>query len=285
VTTGRDRRTIAAVSSGSGPDDAVAVDRNAARFLLDLGGAGGGDRVLFDGASAILGGSPIAYQNAVYSTQLTEDEADRVIDQVVARLDDTGLPASWHVGPRDHPADLVERLRVHGFENGGEDIGMALDLALLGSPAPLPSGVVIDEVEDEAGLVAWQSVLSDGFGEGPTEARWAASVYQRIGIGPSSAHRLVVAELDGRPAAAGAMLLDGGDVGLYFISTRPDARRRGLGAAVTRHLALMGAASGARRAVLGASEAGRRVYRRLGFLEVSRVSILEYRSARTPTSV
>src|SRR3954451_18158387 len=81
VTTGRDRRTIAAVSSGSGPDDAVAVDRNAARFLLDLGGAGGGDRVLFDGASAILGGSPIAYQNAVYSTQLTEDEADRVIDQ------------------------------------------------------------------------------------------------------------------------------------------------------------------------------------------------------------
>lgn len=257
----------------------MAVDRNAARFLLDLGTAAGGTTVTFSGAGGVLGPSPIAYQNAIYRTQLAGPDVDRVIDEVRTELDAQGVPGSWHVGPLDEPADLVARLQAHGFDDGGEDIGMVCDLTRMAA-APVPPGATIHEVEDEAGLAEWVQVLSDGFGEGPVEAEWAASAYRRIGFGPSSAHRLIVAELDGAPAAAGASLLDGAEVGLYFIATRRDARRRGLGSAVTRRLAAMGGDSGARLAVLGASPAGRPVYARLGFSEVSRIRIMEHHPVR-----
>jgi ribosomal protein S18 acetylase RimI-like enzyme len=265
------------MTNASEDEDGAAVERNTARFLLDLGLATGGARLTFAGAEAVIGPGPIAYQNAVYRTRIGRIEADHVIRAVTEELDARGVPGSWHVGPADEPSDLVTLLQAHGFEDGGEDIGMAYELSD-GTEVWAPPAVdTIHEVEGDAGLAAWAAVLADGFGEGLVEAEWAAQAYRRIGVGPSSTHRLVVARVDGRPAAAGASLLDGTDVGLYFIATRPAARRRGLATAVTQRLLSMGARSGARRAVLGASPAGSAVYARLGFREVGRTRILEYR--------
>lgn len=252
-----------------------AVEQNAERFLLDLGTAGGGIAMRFGGAHGIFGPSPVAYQNAIYRTRLAETEVARVIEDVVAELDARRIPGSWHVGPGDRPSTLVERLRHHGFHDGGEDIGMACDLSRISPPASTLPRTTVRQVRNDADLEAWKAVLSDGFGEGPVEATWAGDCYRHLGLGTSSTHRLVVAELDGEPAAAGASLLDDAVVGLYFIATRPRARRRGLGTAVTHRLAVDGAAAGARTAVLGASPAGRPVYTRLGFAEVSRIRILE----------
>ncbi|GAB3527274.1 hypothetical protein GCM10027575_64820 [Phytohabitans suffuscus] len=86
----------------------------------------------------------------------------------------------------------------------------------------------------------------------------------------------------GEPAA-GAMLFRSGDVaGLYWVSTVPGARRRGLADLVTRAVTNEGFARGARVVVLQASPMGAPLYRRMGFVEVTRHR--RYVSAAAPTA-
>jgi hypothetical protein len=70
------------------------------------------------------------------------------------------------------PPDLGRRLIAHGFEYGGDDIGMAVDLSGLPERVPVPDDFVVERVRDEAGLAAWIEALGSGFGEGPVEAEW-----------------------------------------------------------------------------------------------------------------
>jgi hypothetical protein len=75
---------------------------------------------------------PVDYHDAVVRTDLPSAEADGGILTSREKMRDLGAPGSWHVGPAMQPSDLGERLVDHGFGYGGDDIGMAVDLAALG---------------------------------------------------------------------------------------------------------------------------------------------------------
>jgi ribosomal protein S18 acetylase RimI-like enzyme len=59
--------------------------------------------------------------------------------------------------------------------------------------------------------------------------------------------------------------------GIYNVTTVPEARGRSLGRAVTAEAIVEAVRRGRRLAVLGSSDMGLPVYRRLGFREVSRL--------------
>jgi hypothetical protein len=78
-----------------------------------------------------------------------------------------GVPGPWHVGPSTRPTDLGERLLAHGFEYGGNDIGMAVDLATLPERVAAPEGFAAEmgygayrrlgfEERRRIGLYEWQ---------------------------------------------------------------------------------------------------------------------------------
>jgi ribosomal protein S18 acetylase RimI-like enzyme len=92
-----------------------------------------------------------------------------------------------------------------------------------------------------------------------------------------------VGSLDGRVVASSGMMLAGGVAGIYNVATAPDARRRGIGAALTAAAVAEGRERGYEVAVLGASELGYGVYARMGFREVcrDRVWMLPERSKGT----
>ena len=57
----------------------------------------------------------------------------------------------------------------------------------------------------------------------------------------------------------------GGLAGIYAVATLPEARRRGVGTAMTLHAMAEGRRRGASMAVLQATDFGRPVYERIGF--------------------
>src|SRR5215212_9503132 len=129
-----------------------------------------------------IGNSPIDYHNCVVYADLAQEEADGEIEASLRRMRAHGVLGSWHVGPSMRPPDLGARLLAHGFEYGGDDIGMAVDLSALPEEVPIPTDFVVERIRDEARLAEWVETLGSGFGEGPVEAEWVEETYRRLGL-------------------------------------------------------------------------------------------------------
>jgi len=83
-----------------------------------------------------------------------------------------------------------------------------------------------------------------------------------------------VGYLDGAPVSTAATVACGGTVGVYNVATLPAYQRRGYGEAVMRHaLAEAERERPARPVVLQSTEAGLRLYERMGFRTVARFSV------------
>jgi len=82
--------------------------------------------------------------------------------------------------------------------------------------------------------------------------------------------RLWVGDAYDRPVATAAAYVDAGVVGVNFVATLPHERRRGYGEAVTWRATM---AAPELPAVLLASDPGRPVYTRMGYLPVTRFSL------------
>jgi GNAT superfamily N-acetyltransferase len=258
-------------------DKARAIEENGAEFLMALGRAAGAE-VRDDGRVRwVIGNSPIDYHNCVVHADLTEEEADGEIEASLERMRAYRVPGSWHVGPSMRPTNLGERLVAHGFEDGGHDIGMAVDLSTLPEEMPEPENFVVERVRDEAGLAAWVETLGSGFGEGPVEAKWVGEMYLRLGLNDRGPWRHYLGLWAGEPVATATSFIGAGGVGIYFVFTVESARRKGIGARIT-HAALREAWDlGYKVGVLGSSELGYPVYRRLGFEEYCRIALYEWR--------
>jgi GNAT superfamily N-acetyltransferase len=77
------------------------------------------------------------------------------------------------------------------------------------------------------------------------------------------------------PVATATGIVCGASIFLFLVATRPEAQRKGYADAVIRRaLNAAHAATGIRRTSLQATDAGRPVYRRLGYLDVCRYTCL-----------
>jgi GNAT superfamily N-acetyltransferase len=261
-----------------------AIEQNAAELLMGMGAAGGGRQRDDAGVRWTIGGSPIDYHNAVVAADLTARTADAVIAESLQELKNHDIPGCWHVGPSMHPADLGERLLAAGFTHGGSEPGMAVDLAELADPART-TGLRVDRVRTEQDLGIWVETLGRGFGEGVKEARWVGEVDRRLGLEDPWRHYL--GRLDGEPVATTTIYLAAGVAGVYFVMTVPEARRRGIGATITRAAlqdtlnARDTGSTDVRYGVLGSSPAGRSVYAGLGFREYCTIDLYEWSPTRT----
>ncbi|MFL5804666.1 MAG: GNAT family N-acetyltransferase [Roseiflexaceae bacterium] len=253
-----------------------AIEENAAEFLLALGRAAGSEERNDSSIQWTIGGSPIDYHNCVVRANLTPETADQAIQAVLARLRAYNVPGSWHLGPAMRPADLGPRLLAHGFSYAGPEPGMAINLSEL-DQAARPAGVTIERVMDSQALVMWVDTLGQGFGEGPREAGWVGAMYARIGLGDATPWRHYLAYSNGMPVATASLFLGAGVAGIYFVFTIDFARRRGIGAAITAAALRDARELGYRIGVLGASDMGYGVYRRLGFREYCTIDIYEWR--------
>lgn len=253
-----------------------AVEENGAEFLMLLGAAAGAELRDDERVRWCIGNSPIDYHNCVVRADLAPEEADEEIEASLERMRAHNVPGSWHVGPSMHPTDLGERLVAHGFKYGGDDIGMAANLSTLPDELPVPEGLAVERVRDEAGLTAWVEALGSGFGEGPVEAEWVGEMYRRLGLGEAGSCRHYLGRLDGKPVATSTLFIGAGVAGIYFVCTVEGARRRGIGAAVTLAALREARDLGYGVGVLGSSEMGYPVYRRLGFQEYCRIGLYEW---------
>jgi GNAT superfamily N-acetyltransferase len=123
----------------------------------------------------------------------------------------------------------------------------------------------------------WAHLLGASSGFGAAAARALADLEPRLSGAGYLAKPRYLGFLAGRRVATSALVPAGGLAGVYAVSTLPEARGRGIGAAMTAFPLLEARARGYRVGALQATAMGLSVYRRLGFREVC-----EYRCYAQP---
>ncbi|GCE26568.1 hypothetical protein KDA_20520 [Dictyobacter alpinus] len=253
-----------------------AIEANTCEFLLTLGRLGGGEERSDEEVQWTIGGAPIGYHNCVVRARLTAETADEAIVASARRFQAYNVPGTWHVGPSMQPEDLGTRLLAHGFSDGGEEPGMAADLLNINEQISFPAELAITRVGNEEELQVWTQTLAAGFGEGEIETNWVGAMYGKIGFDEQGAWHHYLGQLNGKPVATTSMFLAAGVAGIYFVFTLPQARRKGVGAAITLAALQDARNRGYRVGVLGASMMGYAVYQRLGFQEYCRFHLYEW---------
>ncbi len=225
----------------------------------------------------VITGIPYPLFNGVFGTRLSPKGVDRAIEAAAARFAARRVPALWWVGPASKPDDLGTHLERHGFVHVGEVPGMAVDLETLEEGRPAPAGLSIERVEDEETMRTWARVAWDGTGF--PEAGREAFVHLVASLGSASDLSQVcyLGVLDGVPVATSALVTHAGVAGIYAVATLPEARRKGIGAALTLAPLRDAREIGYRVGTLQASAMGFPVYRSLGFRQVCAIG--QYRWA------
>lgn len=123
--------------------------------------------------------------------------------------------------------------------------------------------ITVREIRPED-VAAADAVLVGAFGP---PGSYAAELRRYVALDP---HGWLLAELDGRAVGTAGALCYGPFAHIGLVAVRPDAQRRGVGAALMERLLAGLEARGCASAVLDATEAGAGLYARFGFVEVER---------------
>ena len=223
----------------------------------------------------VLTGISHSFLNTVLRTHLAPNHADSRIKETIAYFGSRGMSQfCWWNEPGTQPADLGERLIAQGFIYSEGSPGMAVDLSALKEEPASPSGLTIEAVGDEEALIQWVHPFFIGFGGpdgfGGRDAR-NATFELFAGLGFEMPLRSYVGWLGGKPVAASQLFLGAGVAGIYCVATVSEARRQGIGGALTLAPLREARAMGYRIGILQASPKGERVYQRLGFQEYCRM--------------
>ncbi|MGH9049965.1 MAG: GNAT family N-acetyltransferase [Acidimicrobiia bacterium] len=231
-----------------------------AQWLEDLARQCGGRAERHDDVVLSDLGSSSMFLNSALSLQPPDaTDIDDLVDRV-ARFFGAGT-GSGYVWFNAWP---MPDLRARGFELVGHPPFMLRPAG--GAPRPAPTGLRIEEVADPQGLADFDRAVILGFplpdlGEGPTFGTGALALDDyRIFVGYRGDEPVTTAS-----AHVGARLQH-----VELVATRPEWRGRGYGEAVTWRATLSDPTV---PAMLIASDDGRPVYERMGYLPVTRFTL------------
>lgn len=227
----------------------------------------GGEYRRFGGVVAYASGLPVALFNGCVVVERTSPgDLDEALRWVAGR----GPPMRLFVAP-EHTERLADVAEQHGLELDAVPYpGMVLH-PVAEPPAPAP-GVVVDT----AGVEELREVgVAPGLGRDLVEKLFSASFLADADV------QGFVGRLEGRPVGYSLALRSEGAGGVYNVGTLPEARRRGVGTALT-----WAAVDAARRwgfdcAVLQSTQMAIPMYEAMGFRTVVRYAV--FREPVTPT--
>ena len=202
--------------------------------------------------------------NLVVDAHFTRENAHEKIDQTVAIFQNKKLPFSWWVGPGDSPDNLKDILCSHGFVYTETEHGMFLNLNNY-SPQKTNKLKIIQASNIEE-LKEFDYVHVHSFGNDSAFDVIFSHLPPSVYCGHSN-YRFYTGYVDGRAVVTGALVFHAHVVGIYFIATIPSERRKGYATEMMHHLLSISKNEEHQMAVLLASEAGKPVYNKLGFVE------------------
>lgn len=217
---------------------------------------------------AFLGGVPLAFANGCL---IIEPAKPADVRRAISWVTRAGVPYRVRIDEARAERAIGECIAL-GLERAADRMpGMVLHP--LREP-PAPPADVSTQLVDAATYPQFLALLvATGLPE-----QWAEVAFPPRMVRDRSM-AMFIGTLEGRPAAISLAVRTGDVTGVYSVGTLEDARRRGLGTAVTWACVDAARQWGSEAVVLQASEMGRPVYEAMGF-----ETVVEYASFGPPTA-
>lgn len=211
--------------------------------------------------------------NGVMRVQTSAENLDKAVEAARAYFEASNIPYwFWWVGPLSNPSNPGQQLEKHQLIPYEVDApGMAVDLNALNTEVKIPAQFRITEVKNENALDVWVQTLIAGM-EMP---EFAAQSWKQASLQFGLSHlpwRMYIGWLGDQAVAVSMSIIGGGVVGIIAVGVVPEARRQGIGGAITLQPLLDAREAGYRVGVLFSTEMGLPVYQRLGFKQYCTIS-------------
>ncbi|MFC4455330.1 GNAT family N-acetyltransferase [Deinococcus sonorensis] len=241
------------------------IEGNLVTYWRDLGRFPGFTLRDHPGSFSVTSGVHDALFNAAFAQPCVDVALDVQVDLLLTAMRQVGLPFVYWVLP-SAPAGLGELLEQRGLSFVEHGTCMAMDLRPPLREVAVPADLTLQWVMDDQTEQQHVRVIRDAFEVSPEVADVLARRFTYVfGRGQDSPMQSVLGEVNGQLVGCGSLFLGAGTAGVYTVGVTPLARRRGVGAALTRALLDLARWRGFETAILLSSAAGLNVYRSLGF--------------------
>lgn len=223
---------------------------------------------------------PAPGMSFVLFSDLDETTCEDAIREQTACFSTLGQPFEWKVYEHDQPADLVERLRSHGFEVDEPEAVMLLDLREVAAEllAPIPPG--LRRVARREDLADVRAVLS---GVWEKNFDW---IDDRLGshLEIPGYLSVFVMDADGQPVSTAWIYYHPGSIfaDLWGGSTLPEYRGRGYYTALLAVRVQEALSRGRRYLTVDASPESQPILAKHGFIQLTRAWACEYTPPSKP---
>lgn len=221
-----------------------------------------------DGLMLFAGNHPLpVLVNGVFRTGPQPCDAATVLGRADAFFGARGR--GYSVLCRAHAdGDLAAAATEAGLLQFGDSPAMVLEQRL--PDAAPPPGVTLRRVATDADARAFGDVMGNAYATYGMPVECGAALVGTLDVLHAPHVVTFLAEVEGTAAAGAMVILTHGVAGIYWVGTRPEGRGKGLAELCTRAAGNAGFDLGARIAGLQASVMGEPVYRRMGYVEVTR---------------
>ncbi|GAC1425899.1 MAG: hypothetical protein NVSMB54_11300 [Ktedonobacteraceae bacterium] len=209
--------------------------------------------------------------NGVTITRLAQNDNTYIDKKITEALDffsTRNTATHWAISPTTYPTNLATHLQARSFTKVGENITMAIDLHTMHEVLPSRPELVIKEIENLETLKIQRDISLRGFGSTQEEAQTYYDNFAANGFGKGTPWHHYIAWLNDTPVGISSLLLHAGIAGIYGVATLAEARKQGVGAALTLHAMYEARTAGYHIAILAPSQIGLHMYRTLGFQEI-----------------
>ncbi len=203
--------------------------------------------------------------NSVIRFQTPADQIETAVDHIIDSYASREVPITWIVHPSSPPG-LPAVLQQRDFALAETVEGMWADLSELPPPDRLPSGWEIRAASPGAEVNALLDLVSWRWDVAAADRPLMRKFLQAFEVGArGSPIQCWAAWQDGQPMAKALLNLDDGVAGIYGVSTRPEARGRGLARLLTLTALHFARDQGYEMGVLHSSPMAISLYTKIGF--------------------
>lgn len=208
---------------------------------------------------------PSSWPNYIWDVQFDKFDVEKNVKYLVEKIEVGYVPkdAELLIGPTSYHSDYPKYLKKYGYILLRPEEGMFIDLSRIQDDFYDKNKFTISEFNDKQNLKFWMEICAEVFSGEMLGNTLEIELFEDSLSQENTT--FFIAKIGEEIVGTSLLFISSGVAGVYFVTTVPGHRRKGIGTAMTLAPLLKAKKMGYKIGILAASDVGNLVYKKIGF--------------------